>query len=141
MRTPVDIVDILWGKINSSSLKSALATGGGVYKRQRPINSNKEDVVINSLPLLNEQLQVGVANVNIHVPDKQINQVGIQTTVANTVRLKALVDTAVTILKEDYSADDYHFEIQQVSDLMKDEDASSHFINIRIEFYSLNISN
>lgn len=139
MITTLDIVDILWTKINASALKTALGSGGGVYKHQRPLNSAKEDVVINSLPVNNAQLQQAIANVNVYVPDKTINQNGAQSKVPDHVRLDALAAIAVQVLKEEYSADAYHYELQQQS-LIPDEASNSHFINIRIEFFNININ-
>ncbi|MEO6610745.1 MAG: hypothetical protein ABIT05_01390 [Chitinophagaceae bacterium] len=139
MKTTLDLIDILWTLINGSALKTALVSGGGIYKHERPLNSNNEDVVINSLPIINQDLQVAICNVNIHVPDKTINVTGGQQIVADHVRLKALSTVAVGVLDKNWG-DDYNFSVQQQT-VMADETPGSHFINIRIEFFNINISN
>lgn len=139
MITTLDIVDILWSDINSSSLKTALAAGGGVYKHLRPANSQKEDVVINSLPVNNRQLQEAIANVNVFVPDKSVQINSVQTKVPDHTRLDTLAASAVSVLAEKYSSGDWHYEVQQQS-LFRDEESNSHFINIRIEFFNININ-
>lgn len=138
MITAVEIVSALWSDINSSSLKTALAAGGGVYKNHRPQNSKKEDIVINSLPVNTSQLQRAVANVNIYVPDKQINQNSTQVLVIDYARFAVLLPLATALLKEKFSSGDWHYELQQISDVIEDKESESHFINIRIEFFNIN---
>jgi hypothetical protein len=59
------------------------------------MNSDKEDVVINSLPINNSQMQSGVFNVNIHVPNLVLNINGnIDTTQPNHERIKQLTALA-----------------------------------------------
>ena len=63
----LDYIDILWKELTDSiALTSGLS--GGIYKLHRPINSNKEDIVINLITADNEFVQVGVCNVNLHIP-------------------------------------------------------------------------
>ena len=138
MIAATEIVSALWSDINSSSLKTALASGGGVYKNRRPTDSKKEDIVINSLPVNSEQLQKAVANVNIYVPDKMINLNGTQTMVIDYARFAVLLPLATALLKEKFSSGDWHYELQQVSDVIEDKESGSHFVNIRIEFFNIN---
>jgi hypothetical protein len=141
MKTPIEIVDDLHQFIKESSLQQALKTGGGVYKITRPTGSTKEDVVINCLPVPNTQLQLTIANVNLHVPDISISKNGTVTKVPDIKRLNELAVIAWDLLKENYENSEYHWELQQMTNPFEDEVAGSHYINIRIEFYSLNISN
>jgi len=135
MITTLDIVDVLWAAINGSALKSAIS--GGIYKGARPVNSSKEDIVINCLPVPNTQLQTAIANVNIHVPNVVQNLNGIQDdTQPNYARLKALATMAVGVLQDKWQAG-YHYDVQQQV-MIQDEQAKSHYINIRVEFYNLN---
>jgi hypothetical protein len=139
MITTLDIIDIAWHKVDGGPLKTALKAGGGVYKYQRPVNSTKEDIVINSLPINNEQLQQGVFNINIYVPDLPINENGAQINVPDFVRLKELAAIAVAEMNEEW-ADDYNFSVQQQT-VIADEVSKSHYINLRIDFFNINISN
>jgi len=139
MKTTLDTDDVLYDLLKISSLKSAIS--GNVYKRQRPANSNLEDVVINSLPITNEQLQQCVSNVNIFVPDEEITTTvdgsKIVDRFANEARLKELTALAVEILTDGIKGD-FTWDIQQVS-LIKDNDSDSHYKNIRINFFVSNI--
>jgi hypothetical protein len=137
MINTLDIIDVLWARANTSNLKPSLS--GGIYKNRRPASSDKEDLVINSLPVNNEQLQVAVANVNIHVPDITVNVNNIQDRQPNHERLKILTGLAIPIFTDQWVGD-YHYDVQQQT-IIQDEEANSHYINIRIEFFNINISN
>jgi hypothetical protein len=135
MKTTIDTDNVLYELLKNSSLKSAIT--GKVYKRQRPVNSVLEDVVINSLPISNEQLQQCVSNVNVFVPDIQIVTDGVFDKVADEVRLSELSILAVQILTDGISGD-FTWDIQQQT-LIKDDESDSHYINIRINFFVSNI--
>lgn len=137
MTTTFDIEEVLWKKLDgTSSVKNAIT--GKIRKRERPANSEKEDIVVNSLPASSRQLQVTIANVNIFVPDKTITENGIQEKVPDTARMKVLTDIVVNLLK-DVTDGDYNYEVQQVG-MFEDPDSNSHFVNIRINFYAINLN-
>lgn len=135
MKTTLDTVDLIWNHLNSSSLNQVLT--GNIYKKKRPQNSTQEDIVINSLPVSNEQLQQAIVNVNIFVPDVEHSINGSQEKMANWARLKGLAFLAVEDLKDGRSGD-YTWDIQQQQDI-EDEESGQHFINIRVQFYIANI--
>ncbi|MEX6691257.1 hypothetical protein QTN47_27355 [Danxiaibacter flavus] len=131
MITTFDIVDIVWNQINNSELKTIIT--GDVYKEARPVNSNVEDIVINCLPVNNEQLQEAVANVNIHVPNLKIKVDNIQDSQPNLERLKDLTRIAVDLLSA--WGEDYNYEVQQQ---VLFSEGDQHYLNIRIEFFHIN---
>lgn len=135
MTTTLDIVDILWSRLDSSAIKAAIT--GSICKHRRDPNSTKEDIVVNSLPVSNQQLQKGVANVNVHVPDIIVTANGMQDKQPNHERLKALAIQAVDILKDNWTAT-MNYDVQQQT-LIRDAEAGDHFINIRIEFFIQNL--
>ena len=65
--TEIDMIDAMYGYVSSSGMKDTL--GGGLYRAPRPINSDKEDMVISVLATGSGQIQPFVVNVNIYVPD------------------------------------------------------------------------
>lgn len=137
MKTTLEIVDIIYKYLDESSLKPTIT--GQIYKNDRPVNSRLEDVVINSLPINNEQLQEGVINVNIFVSNQvhKINDVQ-DDTQANHPRLKQLSALACGILKDVFLViSDCGFDIQQ-QNMLPDETAKEHFINIRLKYYGVN---
>lgn len=135
MTTTLDIVDQLFTKLDASALKTAIT--GSICKHKRDGNSSLEDVVINCLPVNNEQLQNAIANVNIHVPDLVINTGGMEDKQPNHVRLKTLSAMAVDILKDNWTAT-LNYDVQQQV-IIQDRDAGDYYINIRIEFFIENL--
>lgn len=136
MKTTLDIVDILYQHLKNSSLASEI-DGGGIYKHRKPANSEKECIVINSLPINNEQLQNAVANINIHVPNKKQKVNNVQdSSLPDHARLKELTGIAVEELE--HWAEEYNFSVQQQV-LIQDEETLNFYINVRLDFYSINI--
>jgi hypothetical protein len=136
MKTTLDLVDVVYNELKSGPLKSAI--NGGVYKYTRPLNSSLEDVVINSLPVTNQQLQQAIVNVNVFVPNADISLGGSQQKMADHVRLKALGALAVDELKDGISGD-YTWDVQQQT-VIQDDESDSYYINIRLQFYVSNIN-
>jgi hypothetical protein len=135
MITTFDIANTIYRVLsNDVDLTSSIS---GIVCKRRPLNSNKEDIVIGSLPVNNEQVQQAVANVNVHVPNLSISTgAGIDTTQPNTKRLKEITDKVIHLLDEKYF-DSYWFYVQQ-QNLFEDE--QDHYSNIRLNFYSENIN-
>lgn len=134
MKSSLEAVDLIYGALVPGALKTAIT--GDIYKQARPLNSEKEDVVINALPVTNQKIQRGLVNVNIHVPNLSIPSGNvIDKTLPNTARIKALAAIAIGILKEKWGANgDYLLEIESERIF---PDGSNHYSNIRVLFYSL----
>lgn len=131
MKTTFDLVDIIWTALNASDLKNQIT--GGIYKYQRPLNSKNEDVVINSLPVTNDQLQKAIINVNIHVPNLVIDINGAQdSTQPDGARLKELGELAIAAL-DDKNGYRYNHSVQQQNII---QDTDDFFNNIRLQIFS-----
>jgi len=135
MITTLEILDLIYGELKGSELD--IAANGGLYKMQSPFDSNKEDIVINCLPVTNEQIQKATVNVNIYVPDLKVRISGKQQTVPDIERLQFLAAKAVQKLESIYYAG-YSIEVSHQG-LLKEEAVNQHFVNIRIEFRFINL--
>lgn len=134
MRTPQEMVDVVFENLKGTALQSSIS--GKLSKNTRPSGSELEDVVINSLAASNTQLQTGILNVNIHVPNFQISvSGGIDKSTPDHNRINELTLIAKPLLK-DVWGDDWDFDIEQIN-LIKE--ATSSYNNIRIVFQSLNV--
>ena len=133
----MEIEDIVWKKLDGSSLKSTIT--GKIRKKERPANSQLEDIVVNCLAVPNRQIQETIVNVNIFVPDIMRPENSVQEKVANDARLKALYAIAEPLLKDVTVNGDTYFEIQQQQVISDRPDSESHYINIQY-FYSANIN-
>lgn len=88
-----DIATSLFRLLNVPSVRATI--DGSIYKFNRPINSNKRDVVI-SIPEYNAgQLNTGYVDINVHVPN--LNLVSDQT-VPDLVKMQAVVDAILPLL-------------------------------------------
>lgn len=127
MKLAIDQTEALYQLIKSSSLKTAI--NGGIYKDWRPMNSNKEDIVVNSLTLSGNEscIQPGIANANIHVPSL-ITPDGLM---PNHIRFKVLSELAKSIV-EAYR-NDYTMYVES-SDLIKEPTQEVWFLNLRFRF-------
>jgi hypothetical protein len=138
VKNTLDIINLIYTRLKTGALAAEIT--GSIYKGKRPLESLVEDVVINSLPINALQVQAAVANVNIHVPNITVTVVGIaDKSQPNFQRLQELTELALIELS-DVWADDYNFDVQQQV-VIEDEDFKDHFSNIRLEFFSINITN
>ncbi|KAA2241671.1 hypothetical protein F0L74_17490 [Chitinophaga agrisoli] len=122
MITTLDAEDIVWNWLDNSPLKNAVT--GGIYKNSRPLNSDKEDVVINSQPISAQQLQEGLVDVNIYVP-------------ADHARMQILAAIATSLLTEVW-IDDVCFSVQQQA-VLEIPETHEPYISIRLLFYAVNL--
>ncbi|GAB3973834.1 hypothetical protein GCM10028806_28530 [Spirosoma terrae] len=131
MKTTFDQVNILYSRLSGSNLKTAIT--GSIYKLVRLTDSKLEDVVVNSLPVTNDQIQRGTANVNIYVPDITYKpQNGKAQLVPNAERLYELAAIATQVVNE-HSTPDYTFWLVNQS-LIPEPETNQHYINLRIDF-------
>jgi hypothetical protein len=137
MTNTFDEVDIVWTKLNNSSLKTAIT--GAIYKNRRPAGSDKEDIVINALPVNNADIQQGIVNVNIHVPNLTVSANGtVDNNIPNHTRLKELTVMALAILADNWE-EGINYDVQQ-QNLLMDDTGTDHFVNIRLLFNAINLS-
>ena len=132
MKQIFDTDTVLFQTLKSdASLTSQLSWG--IYIRQRPDNSVKEDIVVNTIALSQEFApQIGTSNINIHVADKTVNIGGVQQKVADLSRLKTLSALVLekirgTVIKGLSMSID-------PQNLIREPEINQHYVNIRINW-------
>jgi len=137
--TSISALNMLYQHISHSVLMTdAKKPNGKLCKQERPLNSTLEDVVINSLGINREDVQEGVLNVNIFVPNLELPSNPNDKSQPNMARLLVLATLANEALGngeevwEEFG--NYCFNIQQ-DQIMQDTN-NQHYLNIRVEFYS-----
>lgn len=134
MRSNLEQINIVFNRLKDSALDTAIT--GNITKNVRLVGSVLEDVVINSLATINTQLQKGIMNVNIHVPNLKINiSGGTDQSTPNHNRINELTEIAIPLLK-DIWGDNWDFDIEQINLIMEEK---SSYNNIRLVFQSLNV--
>lgn len=139
MVTTLDAIDFIYRILDDSPIKAAI--NGGIYKLARPISSQKEDVVVNSLPVVNGDLQEGIANVNVHIPNLNINTGNQDDTAPDFARMKVLAEMVRAALEDVWLQDEsFRFTIQQ-QHIFYEPETASNYINFRIQYFSVNLPN
>lgn len=132
MKTIFDTDAILFSLLKQSPVSTDIS--GGIYVGDdRPDDSTKEDIVVNSIDLTQDYLpQIGTSNVNVYVPDKTVKIGGKQQLQANRPRLKELSDMAIETLR---SANITGLKIILGSqNVLEESGVKQHFVNIRIDW-------
>lgn len=128
MITVIELTTCIWKIVNASSLKSAIT--GGVYKNWRPTDSDKEDIVINTIIIDGSEsiIQSAVCNVNIHLPS--LESAGGK--MPHDARFEALNVHAIPLLKEGFGPN-FTFWTERTA-LVKEENKDEWYLNYRIRF-------
>jgi len=130
MKTTFDTEAILFDLLLHSLLKNAI--NGGIYVGDtRPMGSDDEDIVVNTLALTADYLpQVAVSNVNIYVADTAKTIKGKRQLQANRTRLRALSAMALAVIR-DAKIDGLKL-IPESEHLLAEREIRQHFVNIRV---------
>jgi hypothetical protein len=132
MKTTFDTDTILFSLLRQSPVSDAIS--GGIYVGDdRPDDSVKEDIVVNSITLTQDFWpQIGTSNVNIFVPDKNVQINGKKQLQANRTRLEALSEMVIETLR---NANITGLGIVLGSQtILEEPDVKQHFTNIRIKW-------
>ncbi len=128
-KTGSEIESDVYAIINASQLKTAI--GGLTYKEGlRPINSKAEDAVVSFMTGLDGQIQTGVVNLNIYVPN--IDN-GSGSLVKNVSRCRVLEILANAIIQE-LVPGEYHFALGAIIQTFPADEINQHFVNCKIKF-------
>ncbi|MFN3341901.1 MAG: hypothetical protein ACK40M_04345 [Flavobacteriales bacterium] len=136
MKTTFDIDKKIWNRFSGSALAAAIS--GDIYKMRRPAGSNLEDIVINNLGLPNQDLQRGIWNVNIFVPNLEVESGSVNDdSIPDTARLEELARLGVDLF-DDVQDGDVYYSVQQQQTIF-DSETKEHFVNIRIDVITENV--
>lgn len=120
-----DVFDI----IASSSLSEEI--GGEVYKEgTRPLDPKTEDAVVSFVTGLDGQIQTGVVNINIYVPN--IDN-GSRVLVKDSARCKYLERKADEIIRA-LKPTDYRFSLGGIIQTFRLEEMETYFVNVKLKF-------
>ena len=125
----MDLDNILFDLLNGN-----VSINGGIYKGDdgRPDDSKSEDISINTIDVSQEYSpQIARSNVNIHIPDEDVNIDGRVQKKANSKRLNELTKSVLEIVR---NANIHGLKIvAEDQTIVKDREGSSqHYCNIRI---------
>lgn len=120
-----DFYTILKDETNLSALIS-----GGIYKSgMRPVDSKLEDAVVSFAAGLDGQVQAGVVNINIYIPDIIIDGYPYR----DSGRCREIEVVLDELLKE-INNPIYDLSLSDMIRTFKEEDMNQHFINAKVNF-------
>jgi len=130
-KTGLAAQEAIFNRLINQGVKALSALSGAIYKQNRPKDSKLEDIVVRTLTMNADQVQEGIINVNIHVPNQNLVN---DDTQPNLVRFDIITSIVVSTLS-DYSGYDYWFDIDSPG--VPERDGINWFVNVRIKFFSL----
>jgi len=129
----IDTDDILYQLITQAVNEGVIAISGVVCPQgERPDDSTKEDIVINTITVTHEKPQTGTSNVNIYAADKKVSINGKEQYKADRERLRVIGD-ALTDFLDAQNVADLEFEIEQ-DVTIKELEVKQHYRNLRISW-------
>jgi hypothetical protein len=133
MITSFDTDDILF-KVLSGNAALKAAISGGIYpESERPDNSEKEDICINTITVTrNYTPQSGTSNVNIYVPDLRLKIDGQEQRKIDRERLREITNQVISII-EAARIEGFAFWIANET-VIKEPEIYQHYTNLRIEW-------
>jgi hypothetical protein len=133
MITSFDTDDILFQVLSGNAeLKAAIS--GGIYpETERPDNSEKEDITVNTITITRTYSpQSGTSNVNIYIPDTKLKIRGQEQKKINRERLREITNKVISIL-ESARVEGLTFWITNQTVLAEPE-IEQHYTNLRIDW-------
>jgi len=135
MNTPFTQEGIIFALLNDHDVRTSIT--GNLIVGSVVGDFTKENVTINSLTLGSGDIQRGIVNVNIHVPDISVTVGGKTTKQRNNERLKTLTEMVAEVLMSNGYSSTYNFWLDEESafTVFKNTDGiDNHFANIKIQF-------
>lgn len=132
MRSSFDTDAILYKLLRDSSVKAEIS-GDIYYEGDRPADSDKEDIIINTVTLTQDFYpQLGDSNVNVYVKDSIISIGGKQQRVVNRARLKQLTELVIGVIRDSrVKGLKANLRWQRT---LQEADINQTFVNIRISW-------
>lgn len=129
-KTASQVLNDLYPVVKASALASAVK--GSVYMSgTRPLNALAEDIVINFLSGTALQIQDGIVNINVFVPN--IDDVS-GSKVCDAKRCCEIETIAGGWIESIEDFDGYRLTLDEMIRTMPYEDKKQHFVNIRLKF-------
>lgn len=134
MKTTFDTDTYLFGLLKNAATLTAASLTGGIYVGSRPLNSELEDIAINTIALTQEyEPQLGTSNINIHVKDMDVKIGAVSQKMQNRARLKSLSDIVLSVIRgSKITGVGFTVENQTV---IEESSINQHYVNIRINWF------
>lgn len=119
-----DATEMLFKALNIPEITNAIS--GELCNGGRPLNSQKEDIVVNTITITTiTKPQLATSNINIHVKDIEVGK-------PNTKRLKDIS----RIVRKVFESNQFIGKSVYISDLgmLQESERKEHYVNLRIQW-------
>lgn len=128
-KTGGSVEEDVYTLIKNSTLKISIS--GSLYREgMRPINSTTEDAIVSFLSGLDGEIQTGILNLNIYVPDIVSDKQKVKN-ISRCLEMEVLANNFIQSLS---LSGDYQFTLDKMIQTFKSQDIEQHFVNARIKF-------
>ncbi|MDP3561728.1 MAG: hypothetical protein Q8R83_06095 [Legionellaceae bacterium] len=131
IKTADDAADDVFTALVTAGVKTAVNLTGAIHLWNEPLNSDLENIVVKTLGLSADQMQEGVINVNIHVPNLNLTDDNSQ---PNRPRFNTIGASCIQALDSFFGVN-FNFSIESPGVLVPD--GKDWFMNIRLRYYSV----
>lgn len=142
IKTAMDAMEEIKLALDNSYHISTVGLTGEIRILSRKLNSTKEDIIINTVTVNAGQIQEGLFNVNVHMPNLKGQPSENPTMVDNTqpdlTRMIEIGNAAIDTLNEVWQYDS-HFSIDNAGEPIRDD--KEWFLNILVRYYALRTDN
>lgn len=133
MKTSTEIIDMIYQYLVTTELVTgANGLSGAVYPLQRPEGSDKEDLVIGTLSLDGEDVQIGVFNLNLHIPNLEVVVNGRPQKQPDRARMRVLSGMLRDAISEHYFDEACSAWITDIVEI-KEPNLDDWYVNHRLE--------
>lgn len=136
MKTGLDMLQDISNLLMLQHIKDFIS--GDLCIMNRTNNSDLEDIVLGSLGINQEQVQSGVFNINIHVPNLVLEMENgrIDNSQPNFARMMEITNIVIPMV-QDKRTEDYWLTIAMPAIPLRDQDGT-FFSGIRVNYNSVN---
>lgn len=128
-KTGLQIEQDFYDLVKGSAI-DAFITGSTWKDGTRPVDSQKEDALIIFISGLGEQLEIGVVNVNVHVPMLDIGSGKVK----DTSRCRAVEGVLQQFLDDNTTYNEYHIQNRVMIQTYKVQDRDEYFVSMSLKF-------
>jgi hypothetical protein len=128
----IDTDDLVYNMLRQAKADGVISISGVICPQDdRPADSQREDIVFNTIAVTQDKPQDATVNINVYVPNKLVKLGGRDQYAVDRPRLQQLGDALVSyLLRLNYP----EFEMWIESDLVLNEpSANQHYRNLRLK--------
>lgn len=142
IKTAISAMNDIKEALEMADVKTNTSLNGEIRILSQKLNSDKEDIVINTIVANAEQVSEGVFNINIHVPNLKSQPSGVPNAIDNTqpniVRMNDIGSVVMDVI-EGFRGYDFFISLDSSGEVIPD--GSKWYYNIVVRYFYLRRDN